>query len=164
MDIFEFAMKMETDGRNFYLEHAAKAPSPELKKILEELARDEEKHYAIFKAMKENRTVEYEEAGKTNILRSVKNVFENLKAQDKDFAFPVDAQKIWEKAREIERKSETFYREKANEVEDEKQKHILGRIADEEHKHWVTVESVIKFLDRPKHWLEDAEWNNLEDY
>ena len=70
----------------------------------------------------------------------------------------------WEQAREVEKKSEDFYRAKAGEVDDKNQAHILNRIADEEHKHWVTIENVIKFLDRPRHWLEDAEWNNLEDY
>ena len=164
MDIFDFAMKMEMDGRDFYLEHAASVPEPELKRILEELARDEQKHYAIFKAMKEGARAEYDEAEKTTILDSVKNVFETLKTQDKDFSFPVETQKIWEQAREIEKKSEDFYCSKADEVPSEDQKHILKRIADEEHPHWVTIEIVIKFLDRPRHWLEDAEWSNLEEY
>ncbi len=164
MDIFAFAMKMEMDGKNFYLEHAAKAPSPELKKILKELAGDEQKHYEIFKSLQEGIPVEYEETRKTKILSSVKNVFETIKAENRDHSFPPEAQKVWEQAREIEKRSETFYREKANEITNDEQKHILTRIADEEHKHWVTIENVIKFLDRPRHWLEDAEWSNLEDY
>lgn len=164
MDTFEFAMKMEMDGRNFYLEHAAKTASPELKRILEELADDEQKHYEIFKSLQEGLPVQYEEARKTKILSSVKNIFETMKAENKDYSFPADTQKIWEEAREIEERSENFYRQKANEATVAEQKQTLNRIADEEHKHWVTVENVIKFLDRPHHWLEDAEWSNLEDY
>jgi rubrerythrin len=49
-------------------------------------------------------------------------------------------------------------------VSDAHQKNILSAIADEEQKHWITMENVVKFLDRPNHWLEDAEWSNLEDY
>ena len=52
----------------------------------------------------------------------------------------------------------------AEELTDNNQKAIFNRIADEEHKHWVTMENVIQFLDKPGNWLEDAEWNNLEDY
>ena len=74
------------------------------------------------------------------------------------------AKSIWEEAREVEKKAEEFYREKGDEVGDEKQKRILNRIADEEHRHWITMENVIQFLDRPQQWLEDAEWSNLEDY
>jgi len=164
MNIFEYAMKMELDGKQFYEESAAKTSSPELKRILVELAADEQKHYTIFRALRDGLPVDYEEAGKTRILTEVKNVFETLKSQNQDFTFPDDAKDIWVHAQKIERDSEDFYREKADEVGDEHQKDILTRIADEEQKHWITMENVIKFLDRPNHWLEDAEWSNLEDY
>lgn len=163
-NIFDFAMKMEQDGRAFYLEHADKVGHPQLKKILIELADDEAKHYAIFKALRDGQPASYEEAAKTGILGTVKNVFEQLKADKGDYSFPADARKIWAEAQMVEKKSEDFYREKAGEVSDANQKHILNKIADEEHRHWVTMENVIKFLDRPKTWLEDAEWSNLEEY
>ena len=164
MNIFEYAMKMETDGRSFYLEHAEKTSVPALKKILKELADDELKHYNIFKAMKEGETAEYKEAEKTTIIASIKNVFEQMKADREEFTFDATAKSVWEEALEVEKKSEDFYREKAGEVTSGEQKHILTKIADEEHKHWVPIQNVIRFLDRPNHWLEDAEWSNLEDY
>ncbi len=164
MDIFEYAMKMEQDGKAFYEEQAAKTDLAELKNILLELAADEQKHYNIFRAMKEGRAAQFEEAKKTRIVTSVKNVFEDLKSRNQDFTFPGDIIAAWEEAREIEKKSEDFYREKAGEVDAQEQKHILNRIADEEHKHWQTIENVIQFLNRPQAWLEDAEWNHLEDY
>jgi rubrerythrin len=164
MNIFEHAMKMEEDGRAFYLEHAEKTSVPELKRVLVELAEDELKHYNIFKAMRDEQPVEYHDSEKTTILSTVKNVFEELKAEKKELSFQRGAKSIWEEAREVERKAEEFYREKANEVSDETQKHILNRIADEEHRHWVTMENVIQFLERPQQWLEDAEWSTLEDY
>ncbi|UCE24287.1 MAG: ferritin family protein [Candidatus Zixiibacteriota bacterium] len=164
MNIFEFAMKMEMDGKKYYEESAARIDSPELKRILLELASDEEKHYTIFRALRDGVPVEYEEAKKTKILAEIKNVFETLRDQDRDFEFPPGAKDIWLHAQKIEKDSETFYREKADEVADQHQKNILVRIADEEQKHWITMENVVKFLDRPNHWLEDAEWSNLEDY
>ena len=164
MNIFEYAMKMEEDGRAFYLKHAESTSVPELKRVLVELAEDELKHYSIFKAMRDQLPAEYKESEKTTILSTVKNVFEELRADRKERSFKNGAKSIWEEAREVERKAEEFYREKANEVGDEKQKQILSRIADEEHRHWITMENVIQFLDRPQRWLEDAEWSNLEDY
>ncbi|MCK4573641.1 MAG: ferritin family protein [candidate division Zixibacteria bacterium] len=164
MNVFEYAMQMELDGKTYYEEHAAKIESPQLKRILLELADDEQKHYNIFKAMRDGTSVEYEEAKKSTILAQVKNVFEELKAAEKDYSFPEKLREIWVKAREVESKAENFYREKANELNDENQKHIFNRIADEEHRHWMTMENVIRFLDRPSQWLEDAEWSNLEDY
>ncbi|MBD3258123.1 hypothetical protein GF377_06795 [candidate division GN15 bacterium] len=165
MNVFEYAMQMETDGRKFYLDNAEKVESPELKKILLELANDELKHYNLFKAMRDGAPAEYKDEEKTTILATIKNVFQEMRDQGKkDFAFADDAKKIWQEAQEVEKKSEDFYREKANEMGDDNQRRILNRIADEEHRHWVTMQNVIQFLDRPSHWLEDAEWSNIEDY
>jgi rubrerythrin len=114
--------------------------------------------------MRDGQDAEYEEAEKTTILSTVKNVFESLKAEGKELSFRADAKNLWEQAREIEKKSEEFYRQKAGEVDNETQKLILNGIADEEHRHWITIENVIRFLSRPQQWLEDAEWSTLEDY
>ena len=97
-------------------------------------------------------------------MTTVKNVFEALRADQREYAFPPDAKQIWEHAQEVEKKSEAFYREKAKEVAKPDQAKILNKIADEEHRHWVTMQNIILFLDRPKTWLENAEWVNLEEY
>jgi rubrerythrin len=164
MNIFEYAMKMEEDGRAFYLDNAKKVQNPAFKRILTQLAEDELKHYNIFKAMRDGQKAEYKEAQKTQILSTVKNVFEELRSENKQLQFAADAKQIWEEAQEVEKRSEEFYREKADELEDQNQAYILSRIADEEHRHWVTMQNVIQFLDRPKSWLENAEWSHLDDY
>jgi len=164
VSIYDFAMKMEQDGRSFYLAHAEKVSAPELKRILLELADDELKHYNLFKSMGEGHKAELTGSQQTHILSTVRNVFETMKAANKNYSFPAEAKKIWQEAQEVEKKSEKLYREKAEEVSAPDQKKVLHAIADEEHKHWVTLQNVIEFLDRPKHWLEDAEWTKLEEY
>ena len=165
MNAFEFAMKMELDGKEYYEEHEEKTADPELKKIFSELADDEWRHYELFQAMAAGENPDYDAILKTSILKTTRNVFEKLKASKKEMsAFSADFKEAWLKAREIENKSETFYREQAGKSGGEDQKKIWLRIADEEHKHWVTIESVIGFLDRPKQWLENAEWSNLDPY
>jgi rubrerythrin len=163
MDIFEYAMQMEVDGRNFYNEHAAKATQPELKRILLEMADDELKHYNLFKALKDGQAAEYKEETKTKILATLKNVFQEIQSSNKDFSFGNDAKKIWEQARDVERKAEIFYREQATVVDKPNQKAALNKIADEEHRHWVTLQHVIEFIDQPSRFIADAEWSNLED-
>jgi rubrerythrin len=154
---------MEEDGRTYYLASAEKTTNPLLKDILKQLADDELKHYNIFKALRDNQPAEYKEEEKTTILTSVKNVFEQLKSEGKEPSLDSEAKKIWQEAREIEKKSENFYREKAQELTDQNQANILNKIADEEHRHWITMENVIQFLDKPQQWLEDAEWARLEE-
>ncbi len=164
MNIFEFAMKMEEDGHAYYLEHAEKVENPSLKRVLNEMANDEHKHYKIFKAMRNQETAEYMDDNKTTIIDTVKTIFDELKEKNKDYAAESDFRKVWEVALETEKKAEKFYREKIDEVDDENNKRILKKIADEEHNHWVAIENVIQFLDKPERWLEDAEWSDLETY
>lgn len=163
MNVFEFAMQMEADGKAFYEKHAALVDRPELKNILLEIAADEDKHYRIFEAMAKGEKAEYVESEQTTILSSVKNIFQEMKDGGAQYEFAATAKEIWAEARDVEKKAEAFYREKADEIDDEKQKQILHRIADEEHRHWVTMEHVIEFLDRPSSWLENAEWGSLDD-
>lgn len=163
MNVFDHAMKMEQDGRAFYLENAGKIAEPALKRVLRELAEDELKHYQIFKSMRDREKAEYREAEKTTIVTTIKNVFEEMRNQTREFSFPKNLRGIWETACDIEKKSESFYRQQAQGISDEDQKHIWNRIADEEHRHWHAIEQVIQFLDRPRQWLADAEWNSLEE-
>ena len=86
MNIFEFAMQMEEDGRAYYLEHAEKAENPSLKRVLNEMADDELKHYKIFEALRNQETAEYLDNNKTTIIDTVKNVFEVLKEESKEYA------------------------------------------------------------------------------
>jgi rubrerythrin len=164
MNSFEYAMKMELDGKNYYEEQATKITEPELRKIFGILADDEEKHYQIFKSFSEGGSPKYEEAFKTSILGTTKNVFQSLRDEQRDNgSYPDDTRKVWAKALEIEEKSEKFYREQAEMAEDEEKKKIWNLIAHEEHKHWVAINYVINFLDRPRQWLEDAEWSNVDE-
>ncbi|MDH3891399.1 MAG: ferritin family protein [candidate division Zixibacteria bacterium] len=161
MSIYDFAMQMELDGKAYYEDLAAKTDLPQLKKVLLEMASDEQKHYNLFKAMKDGEPAGYDAEQATTIFDSVKNVFEQLKESGDEFSGVGVVRDGWAKAREVEKKAEDFYRQKADEVDDPNQKQILLKIADEEHKHWTVIDHVISFLDQPGSWLENAEWGDL---
>ena len=67
------------------------------------------------------------------------------------------------KARDVEKQAEKFYRDEAEKLENAKNAAILNKIADEEHRHWVTMDNVINFIDKPNQWLEDGEWADLDN-
>lgn len=165
MKAFEYAMKMELDGKKFYTEQAGRMADPVLRQIYEELADDEERHYRLFKAMMEGDKISPDEAFRTGILATTKNVFQKLKKSGADIGrFPRGVIEAWEKARELEDQVEKFYREQATRATEAGEKKIWNQIADEEHKHWVAINHVVDFVNRPNQWLEDAEWSHLEDY
>ncbi len=166
MDIYDFAMKMEQDGEAYYKKMALMSGNAALKSILLELAQDEVKHYHIFRRFKEgdlSAASEMQSSG-TQVFQGAKNVFQKLASKPQTFDFGIDVVATWREAQKIEKKSEDFYRDKAKTSEDGKIKKTILLIADEEHKHWTLIENVIRFLERPKQWLENAEWNNLEEY
>jgi rubrerythrin len=160
MDIFEYAMQMEKDGENYYRQLAQQSENKGLKTILTMLADEEVKHYNAIEKMKTGEP----QMAETTILADVKNVFVQIKEADEKFDFNVEQVALYKKAQDIEKKSEDFYREKANEVEEEYQKDLFLRFAEEEKKHYFLLENIVQFVSRPDTWLENAEFNHLEEY
>jgi rubrerythrin len=160
-NVFEFAMKMEKDGQEFYEDQASRSDNPALKKIWEQLAQDETKHYQIFKRLRDGEIKEAAAMANlgTSILNTSRTVFEQLPRED--FKFGQDVFAAWEKAKQLEIDTENFYRLKSDEATQDEVKQAFGLLAGEEHKHATLIEHVLDFLNQPKSWLDDAEWSNL---
>ena len=165
-DIFEFAMQMELDGKAYYEKMASETKVPALQKILKGLADDEQRHYNIFKLLKEHHGDQLGELSEKNtlIMSTTKNVFQEMKDSGHSLVDQEEVIAVWKQAQDVEKKSEDFYREKAKEVDDPKGSEMLNRIADEEAKHWAVIESVMQFLNKPNTYLEDAEFSNLDEF
>lgn len=163
MNVFDYCMQMEADGRAYYLDHAERVTMPALKQILHNLADDELKHYNLFKALRDGSAAEYKNSEATKILANTKNVFVRLREIESGAAMGTDPRTVWQKAQDVEKESEEYYRKEADKLSDANQKLILNKIADEEHKHWVALQHVMEYLDRPKSFLENAEWNALDE-
>lgn len=160
MNIFEYAMQMEIDGENYYRELADKTANQGLKTILTMLADDEVKHY---RAVKEAQTAEPEMA-ETSALTDSMNVFVEMREAGGVIDPAVDQVALYEKARDIEQRSEDFYREKAQEVENEYHRGLFLKLAEEERKHCFLLDNIVEFVSRPQTWLENAEFCHLDDY
>lgn len=160
MNIFDYAMQMEKDGEDYYRQLVRQTENKGLKTILTMLADDEVKHYQIIERIKTQDTHMTE----TSILSDAKNVFMLLKEDSGKFDFDVEQTELYKKAQTIEKKSMDFYLEKANEVSQEYQKQLFLKLAAEEKKHYFLLENIIEFVSRPENWLENAEFNHLEEY
>ena len=159
VDIFEYAMQMEKDGENFYRDLAVKSSSQGVTRILTMLADDEVKHYNIIKAIAEEAGPEMTE---TTILADAKNVFAHM--EETAFSFEEMQIDLYHQAQEIEQRSQAFYEEKAEQVADPAAQKILLKIADEEQRHYFLLDNIIEFMNRPINWIEDAEFNHLDEY
>ncbi|HEX8947981.1 MAG TPA: ferritin family protein [Dissulfurispiraceae bacterium] len=161
MDIYEYAMQLERDGERYYRELVEKVANAGLKNILSMLADAEVRHYEIFRRMRQDDIVEVSD---TPILSEVKNIFVEMRERGESVVSDGSEVDLYERAQEIELKTQNFYLEKAREVKDPARKEIFLKVADEERRHYLILENVIDFVARPFSWLENAEWYHLEEY
>ncbi len=160
MDIFTFAIQMEKDGEMFYRELAEKVHENGAKTILNMLAADEEKHANAIERIR-SRTSTMEE---TEILDKAKNIFVQMKEFGGEFEFDHDHEALYRQAMDMEQKSIDFYLDRADQVKGAGQKVLFEQLAQEEKDHLRLLSGLADFVNRPKTWLENAEFNHLEDY
>ena len=162
MNIYKYAMKMEKDSENYYRELANKTGDLGLRNILKMLANDEVKHYHIIEQMmKTDITAELAE---TDILENAKNIFVKIKGKNLVFDFDLTQVDFYRKAQEMEEKSYKFYLEMSDKVEIESQRKIFLKLAEQEKKHMFLLENLVEFVSRPETWIENAEFNHLDEY
>ena len=161
MNIFEYAMKMEKEGEDYYRDLATKAKNDGLATILNWLADEEAKHHKTFKAMKSDVNPKLAE---TTLLKDAKTVFQKIKDSKESYDFDSSQPDWYRTAQDLEKKSMDFYLQKSEEVESQEQKDLFVQVAEEEKRHYVLLESIIEFVTRPDSWLEDAEFHHLEEF
>ncbi len=161
MNIIDYALQMEKDGESYYREMAQKADDIGTRKIFSILADAEAEHYKTFLQMKENQPVTKNEK---QHIANIKTLFSEMKERGGQNVLNDKEVAAYIQARDIERKSQEIYKQKAEELTDSKHKDICLQIAEEEGQHYIILDNLIELLQRPNTWVEDAEWRNMEDY
>lgn len=165
MDIYQFAMRMEKDGEDYYRQLARECQEPGLAKIFTLLADEEVTHYQVIERLsKQEKSPTLAESA---LLSNVKNIFVSMQAAKVELH--IDTTKAateYRKACDIEEMSRKFYADKAAVATDEREREIFLRLAKEEEKHLRVMESIVDFVSRrePGNWLENAEWHHLDEY
>ena len=163
MDIFDYAMKMEKDGEQYYCELAEASSDPGLTTIMKMLASEEARHFIVLREMKAGSNARIE----TGTLRAdAKNIFQELQEAGTPPEFTGPQIDAYRKAQDLERQSKEFYEDKADDAGSPEAKECLLKLADDEQLHYEMLEALIQFISRaePGNWLENAEWFHAEDY
>jgi rubrerythrin len=71
---------------------------------------------------------------------------------------------ILRQAMEIERETETFYREQGALSEENEIRTLFDRLATIEKGHFLFVSSLVEYYDRPNEWVESAEFGLRPEY
>lgn len=161
MNVYDFAMKMELDGKAYYEQLAAATKIVGLRNIFQVLAEDEQKHYEIFQALKNQETPAM---GESTALENARNVFEKVIAEKSVGGSARDDLEGYQHAMKLEAESFRFYEEVALHTPDPGIKQLLSRIAGEERKHFNILQNVFDFVNAPNQFLAWAEFSNLDEF
>lgn len=162
MNILDFAMQMEEDGKAYYEKMAGQTEHPGLKTIFKQLARDEQKHYEIFQALKASGSTP--EMQDTDIIEESKNVFQELPQEGQVLKGIEGDLAAYKHAMKIEADSFRLYEDAAAKEDDAATKKLLLKIAGEEHKHFNVLENVYQFVNAPNQYLAWREFSNLDEF
>lgn len=164
MDILEFALQMERDGERFYRQLASRTAAPGMKSTLNLLAEDEIKHARVLNGMRSESSPPPWAA--TTILAQTKNVFQQMNDRDETLVIDADEALLFRQARDLEQKSIDFYLAQATAAAGAAaaSRELFLKLAEEEKRHYFLVEHLLVFISRPKLWLENAEFNHLDEY
>ncbi len=163
MNIYEYALKMEKDGEDYYRDLARKTTNKGLITIFTMLADEEVVHYKTLEQMQ----AEDPEADMANVavLTEAKNVFLSMADSDtSELSIEGSQIEVYQKAAEIEDGAAQFYAEKAEELDNPKYKELFLQLAEEERKHSHLLKNIVEFVSRPQQWVADAEFSSLDEY
>ena len=161
MNIYEFAMKMELDGRVYYEKLASETGVVGLIAIFTNLAEDEQKHYDTIQAIQAKSDWKMAD---TSVLDKAKNVFQDLMVDKNIVGSLAKSLDGYQHAREIEAKSVKFYEDAAKNAENPETAQILLRIANEEKKHYNIMDNLYDLVLAPQNFLAWGEFSNLKEF
>jgi rubrerythrin len=124
-------------------------------------------HFELLRAMGQKTTLPPIE--KSSILNDSKAAFKNLSEQfTKPGAIAIDREYALGAALELESKSVSLYEKAMNELkiypDNEGSRQILKQLIEQEKNHVRLVGALRDFQRHPYEWLENAEWNHLDEY
>jgi rubrerythrin len=164
LNALEIAMKLEEDGKKFYMDASEKATGTFAKDMFRSLATDEDVHLEkvkeIYKKLKEERTwpkvvtsIGDEVKIKTVFPEDVKDLTEEDSSESvKVLAIGID----------MEEKSITFYNELAEKATDPFEARFYLALAHEERGHFLSLWDYREYLEDPAGWFGMKEGFRLD--
>lgn len=160
MNVFDFALQMEEDGRIFYEKLAVKTDVPELKIIFRLLAEEEREHGEFFKAMKNGEDIARSD---TKVLQKAKNAFHKMLQKKNSLDILKGDPDGYRHSIKVEEDCIRLYEDMAKKEKNEYIAGLLLKIAKEEWNHLTIMENIFDFVESPRTFLAWGEFSNLKE-
>lgn len=161
-NVFEMAKNMELEGEDYYNKLADESVINELKGVFSFLAEQEKDHFTFFNFMQEEKTPTYKQVKNAVVL--AKEAFRKIAPGFKSPDALESAESAYTNAVNMEKNSVAYYTSLLNTIDEDEQKQALEWIIEEEKKHQIIMESMVEFVSAPKRWIENAEFNQIDEF
>jgi rubrerythrin len=160
------AVKMEIDGKKFYL-NASKSSKNELgKQLLKKLASEEDAHRVVFqsiydtiKAKKNWPDKKYISDGGRGLRTILAKALEDMEKNPKSITAEMDAIKV---GMDLENKTYDFYKECSAKTDYAAEKELYESIAMQESEHYRVLQDYFEFLHDPAQWYVKTEHSSVD--
>jgi rubrerythrin len=160
MNVFDFALRMEAESRDFYEKLAGTSGSEDLKRIFTLLADSEREHHDHLTLLQ--RGTAPEAAQSVALERARDQIRELVDGLDPDGFLRNDADG-YRHAIDAEEKSIEIYEKMAGEEPKRAVADLFLLIAEEERQHLQVIENIYDFVESPRTYLEWGEFSNLRE-
>jgi rubrerythrin len=162
MDFYEKAYELENTAIRMYQDLSENCgPYEGIRNILVNMKKNHETHLQTLKEMKDKSCGGMEP---TDAFIQTKNLFEKMQSEKNTFSCDMDQLRVYERARDLIIQKLEFYEGMVGKMDCEDDNKMIKELVSEEKKHLVVLENIIEMVNRPNLWLEDAEFNHLDEY
>lgn len=160
MNVYDYAIKMENDGEQYYRDQAARNEGKAINRVFLLLANAEQKHAELLRDRQSGLAVDT----KITELSGDRNVFtmlDNFKTDVTSIPRQLDVYRL---ACEIEQKSIDQYKKLMDQAAAEADRQLLAFLVEQETQHFNLFDTLITLVGRPEEWVEHAEFGRREEY
>ena len=156
--ILAYALKLEQDGRRFYLAMAKKSKNPLGKKTLKAIADDEIRHIREIRRTAEDFKWVLNKPAKTGAAgKRWQTIFSEAIRDKRLTKANLTDLKAFKVAMKLETKGYDYYKKSAKKIADLKGKKFFEFLAAEENGHYGIFERTYNYLKDPENWFKGEE-------
>lgn len=161
MNVFDFAMDIESSGRQFYRNLSRRGRTTGVRKIFAMLAQDEAELLNRMQAMK--RTAQSATMEDSQALEYCENVFREVLVEREALAINDDLE-AYRFAMRVEGEICNLYEMAARREKNVEVANLLRRIAAEERRELESLHDLFDFINAPNEFLAWGEFSNLGEF
>jgi len=166
LEALQTALKMEVDGKTFYLKVSKSSKNKLGKELLKKLAAEEDVHRGVFqniydtlKAKKGWPDIKYQGDGGQGLRTLFAQALEGISKNPPSLTVELDAVSV---GMDLENKTYDFYKERSAKAGNSAEKELYESIAMQESEHHRVLQDYYEYLKDPAQWYSKTEHSSVD--